>query len=297
VKTKRPSYFQRAQKRRYESRPLRNPYFRPKERPKWLPWLLVIPASVLVVGGAGGLLSAPALALSPGNAEGLETVAWAEVEETVRDYLDEPWLYFAHRSNRFLFDEGELERRLMERFPFERAAVERRGRRVDVRVRERQTELLWLSGTDAWLVDREGHAIRALTPDERLYADDPSRAPPPEMEAAAARMRRLNRFVDVNRTPVAEGDRVLPPAEVEGALAFQQQLLALAIPFVSTAVDRVAGQRMVVRTLAGYDVLFDPTADAAAQAGRLHVLLRQTIPDPKTLDYVDLRFGDHVYYK
>ena len=54
---------------------------------------------------------------------------------------------------------------------------------------------------------------------------------------------------------------------------------------------------MGVKTGLGYRILFDASGDIDGQANHLEVLLRETINNPEQLDYIDLRFGDHVYFK
>lgn len=54
---------------------------------------------------------------------------------------------------------------------------------------------------------------------------------------------------------------------------------------------------MTAFTEAGYAVLFDPALPIDSQADNLAVVLRERVPDPSRLQYVDVRFGDYVYYK
>lgn len=275
----RPSYFQRAQHKRYESRSFQNPYFRPKEHARWIGWLLSVLCLLGTGAGTWALLTLPTFAYADIRVEGTETIPAADVEGTIRAYTEEPVARVLHRSNRFLFDADALRSRLIAQYPFDRVTVETKGKGIAVRVRERQSELLWRSADRLWLVDLQGLVIRELT------------------AAEAGGLTRLQLFVDVNGEPVQTGAAVLSVQEVAGIRQVQDRLLDLGIPFTETRVDRIAGQRVAIHALLGYDILVDPLGDSLAQANRLAALLRDTVKQPKTLEYVDLRFGDHVYYK
>jgi hypothetical protein len=47
----------------------------------------------------------------------------------------------------------------------------------------------------------------------------------------------------------------------------------------------------------GYGILFDALGDIDAQLQNLDVVLREQVEDRGSLEYIDLRFGDRVYFK
>jgi hypothetical protein len=61
--------------------------------------------------------------------------------------------------------------------------------------------------------------------------------------------------------------------------------------------DRRIGTWMKAVTENGYDILFDPSQDVQNQVTHLETVLREQISDPSVLQYIDVRFDDHVYYK
>lgn len=292
----RSTHFQKVQQKRYAERSFRNPYFQPKGRPRWLAPLIGIVAAAGIGTGLWFLFTLPALAITAVHVEGNETIATGALVSAVQAVLDERVLWAFRRSNRFLFDGKKLTAALNGQFAFDSVNVTRAGGTLDVRVRERQSQLLWKSGTGVDLVDASGQVIRPLSADEIAGLGQPDPAPGPgETLAPVARLKRLRVFNDVDKAPVAAS--VLSAKEVAGALSFEQRLLDQAIPFTRVDVDRQAGAWMAVKTLTGYDILFDPLGDVDGQAARLAALFRDAVKDQKPLTYVDLRFGDHVYYK
>jgi len=93
------------------------------------------------------------------------------------------------------------------------------------------------------------------------------------------------------------GGSVLRPDEAANALKFQDLLRAQNILFGTTRVDRLAGEWMSIETGDGFNVLFDPLADVDKEAANLDAVLKNEVKDRSALTYVDVRFGDHVYFK
>ncbi len=295
---RRSSHFQRVQRKRYAQRSFRNPYFQPKRRPRWIVPVAALVAAGGVGAGAWALFASPALAIKTVRVEGNETIAAEDVTSAVWADLDEPAFWLFRRSNRLLFDAKRLTQELQGRFSFADVEVGRHGSALDVRVRERQSQLLWRSGDAVALVDDSGTVIRLLSPDEVAGLSRPDPAPGPgQTLAPIARLKRLRLFTDADKAPVSPGTRVLSGKEAAGCLAFEQHLLDQGIAFTQIQVDRSSGAWMAVKTLSGYDILFDPLNDVDGQATRLAALFRDTVKSQTGLTYVDLRFGDHVYYK
>jgi cell division septal protein FtsQ len=280
-----PTFFQRRERERYASRRVGNPYFRHRRdhgrgTRRWLLMALGGLALLLPVGGAAFALASPRFDITEVEVEGCATVDPERVRAVAQGALDERVAFVLRRRNAFLFDPARAEAAIRASFGFEEITVGRDGARLTVRVREKVAAFRWRSGEAEYLADASGSVIRALA-----ALDEP------ELGEA------LPVFQDVNRAPVAAGETVMRAAEVAGAVAFQGALRSQGILFGPTQVDRLSGTWMSVRTAEGYDILFDPLGDAFAQADNVRVVLSTQVKDPARLRYVDVRFGDHVYFK
>ena len=97
--------------------------------------------------------------------------------------------------------------------------------------------------------------------------------------------------------PVEIGKTVLKGDEIETVFAFLEALKSASIHADELEIDRTMGSWMSAVTSVGYRIYFDPTSDPTIQVARLEAVLRDSVPDPSVLQYVDLRFEDHVYVK
>jgi hypothetical protein len=286
-------HFRKFVRKSYEARRFANPMLAKPDRPKrralgWVALAAVLAA--ILIGGSAYALTSSEFAVDAIRVDGAESIPVAEIETVVRDYLSEPVFGFARRGNRWLFRPEILVERLRARFSLESVSVGRENRTAVVRIGEKISQLIWSVGGGWFLTDLEGEILRPMTAQERAAREAP---PAPDVPPLPP----LPLVIDENGAVPKVGERVLSPEEVQGILAFQEALARLGIAFAETRIDRLAGKWTAVRTMEGFDVLFDPTGDVAAQAAKLDTVLRTAIADRSKLRYIDLRFGDHVYYK
>lgn len=304
------NHFRILQKKRYEARRFQNPYFQRKPTSRWkiiVPSVAAFLAVVCVVAFVFGSAHFATWNISVG---GTETIPSQEIEARAWEELNRPRLLFFKSSNRFLYDEQRLRDALSSAYAFETLKIDRTcewvsgGCVLSIVVKEKTSQLLWISGDRVYLADLQGVVIRELTaaeteswnapeppPSEPLPDGTVVPVPPPDP------LKRLPAFVDVNDTPVVVGSVVLRPDEVANLFLFQKGLTAMGIGYAQTKIDRLAGKWMAVRTTVGYDIFVDAVGDVELQLTNLQALLRDTLKDTTGLQYIDLRFGDHVYYK
>lgn len=241
---------------------------------------------VLVVAGLAWLLGSPRLGILQVVVNGAESIPADQLVAKINGELDSRRLLFFHQRNRFLFDEAGLRAALSSTYSFESLSIERSctlfgpgGCLLQVTVKEKTSQLLWKSGDRTYLADLQGVVTRELASEET----EP--------------LGRLPLLSDMNASPVVVGSSIASPEEISGIFLFHQRLRDEGISFHATGIDRMVGKWTAVETDAGYRILFDPVGDVTSQADHLNILLRDTVKDPSKLEYIDLRFGDHIYYK
>ncbi len=235
---------------------------------------------VFSLTGAIFLFAHPFFRLESVSVSGIQHTDRSEISNVIQSYLSERTALFFTNQNKFLFRAEELAARMNASFTFRDLQIERDGTQVHLKAVERTSQLLWQSENQLYIVDLEGIVVRTVQPEEREHIQTI-----------------LPLFIDRNDVTVGVGDPVLVKKEIESIFRFHEHLSLQHIPFVRTEFDRLAGKWVGVITQTGFQILFDPSADVDEQAARLEVLMRDKIKDQTSLQYIDLRFGDHVYYK
>lgn len=295
---RRRNFFRQTQQQRYRARPFQNPYFQRRQRRSLLPFAICgITLGTLIAIGSF-LLTSPRFLISSISVEGATSMNPRLVREAADAYLEQRRLLFFRARNRFLYNEDDLRAWLSDQFHFERLDIEQKKQNLHLAIEEKPSTLIWKSGEETFLADAAGVVIRRLQDAEAaaLLVPAPIEGPVREGETLDVD-RHLLVVIDLTSAKADIAASVFSEHEIAQVLAFADGLQAMNIRFEHAELDRTVGNWLRVVTTAGYDILFDPAQDVAASLSRLSVLLREEIPDPAALEYIDIRFGDHVYYK
>lgn len=296
--TQRRDYFRRLQAQTYQSRHFGNPLFPKKRQPlpaKYAIFGLIIGVVVALVSF---FFTSSAFKISAVRIDGTETIPSKAIVDAANRYLDEPRLLIFSASNRFLFNAGKFTSRLSESFSFDHLDVALDHNELVISVVERVSTFVWAAGEDLYLIDRGGVVIRQISTEEYGLIDvlPPVQGPVAEGETLPGEVSLL-RFVDLADQKVEIGKSVLSGEEIETIFEFLEALKSVSVQVNELEIDRTMGSWMSAVTSVGYRVYFDPASDPTAQTTRLEAVLRDTVSDPSVLEYVDLRFEDHVYVK
>lgn len=287
------NHFHNTQKKHYRSKKFRNPYFQSNQ-------LSLRHLVILSMVGFLGTLSvlvfffmSSRFSILQIQVNGTKYFSTELFEASLRSYFHKPFLLFFDHRNRFVFNQQELQQTLEQSFAFESMSFKREGQTLQIDLVEKQSQMIWISGEQQSVVDLEGKIIRLLTADEQAVLRGTSTDPD---SVDAVRIRALPQFIDRNSIAVSVGSQVLTTQEITNIFLFHKRLAEQHIPMKNTQVDRVAGKWIGIETVEGYQILFDATGDIESQVKRLELILREKVTDVTQLKYIDLRFGDHVYF-
>lgn len=277
-------YFQQTQKRRYQSRNYRNPHLDHKKPIRWKLVGAFGGGLVVVLGLMTFLFAHPLFGIERVEITGREYIQRAELESLIASYTRESALLVFTRRNRFLFSDDVLAQRLQKTFALSSISVTLQEGMILIDLEERTSNLFWKTQDRLFVVDLEGIVVREITDPEDSILKQPN-------------LKELPIFVDANAVSVSVGSPVLTPEEIENAFQFFTSLKTAGIAYTYIELDRLAGKWVRLVTQTGYSILFDLTGDMNEQFHNLTVVLQEQVEDPTTLEYIDLRFGDKVYYK
>jgi len=280
----RRNHFRQAQLRRYRSQRYRNPHLEHRQRLPWRPIAGGIAITFALISLVSFFLGHSLFQIARVEVHGIEFLDHSRFESSIREYLDERRFFFFTRSNRFLFRGDQLMEGLQSQFALAEVTVSLQEETIFIQLQERTSNLFWKIEDRLFVVDLEGVIVREVVDDSDVLLQQFSAS-------------QLPLFIDVNNTLLEIGDTVLTSDEVENAFAFLDHLEDRGIQLDYVSVDRIAGKWVNVLTKTGFYVLVDLTGDIDEQSENLRILLDEQIEDASALEYIDLRFGDKVYYK
>lgn len=295
----RRNFFRKAQVAPYQSRRFQNPFF--KEKAKRKTWLLALSGVLLgfVIALTSFFFTAPIFSITSVRVEGVETIKPEEIRIVVENYLSSSALFIFHKNNRFLFDEQILRKKIDGTFAFSELIIKREGKTLAIIVKERTSSFLWQNSNQSFLLDANGTVIREISNDEvgaflsppPLFGATKNGEFLPETAAILV-------FYDLNElTKIVVGQPVLTTQDFNSSRNFYEALRGLGIYLQRFELNQEVGTWMKVLTNDNYYILFDPRSDVTTQVNNLNLVLKNQIKDINQLEYIDVRFGDHVYYK
>lgn len=270
------NHFHRFQQKRYSRGVYRNPYFNAQKKPTPTWFIRFGIGIILFVFLFGYLFSYPAFTIKRIEITGLESSSNELMNSAIRAYLNKSKMLFFHNTNTFLFSEREFKDALLSTFAFDQISVKRKKQIVSISVKERTLDIIWKSGSDIYLADMKGVITQKISEHE---------------------MKTLPIFLDKNTSSVSIGDHVLNENLIKHILEFQKTIQGFGMKTQEVQIDLKVGKWIGLLTMQGYLILFDPDQDVILQSNRLKSLVLETLKDQSKLQYIDLRFGDHVYYK
>ena len=288
------NHFRSSQQKNYRAQRFKNPYFQDKRISPRLIFVISIGIFLIICSSIFFFAMSNRFAIKRININGTHYFSEELFKDVLTSYIHKPFLIFFDHANRFVFNSDDLQNVLESKFAFESISIHRTGDSLLIDIKEKQSQIIWQSGKNQYVVDLEGIIIRELSEEERtILSNEPGIIETNENQL----LRDLPVFVDRNEVQVSIGSQVLTNDEMTNIFLFHKLLQLQNIQVINTQIDRLAGKWIGIKTADGYEILFDATGDTNIQASRLEVILREKIEDETQLQYIDLRFGDHVYFQ
>ncbi len=278
MRRRRRNFFKKHHLKRYESRRFNNPYFKKPKRQIKIKWqtIAVLVAIIFIVAV---LIYSSLFRIDNVDIKGTEHISPDQITQIAHAELDRGRFLIFPNNNRFFLHEERMQSKLNEQFVFDSIEMEVSGHTLTITVKERVSTLIWITADRYYFVDLSGTIIRELAQDE--FEEAPG----------------FPKFFDENNHQVAVGQTVLASEAIQGSIDFLILAEQGGITIDSFSYESVENDWLAAKSTEGYWILFKPTEDIESQVNNLLIVLRESIDSVNLIQYIDLRFGDHVYYK
>lgn len=203
------------------------------------------------------------------------------MRETVLKRLNSRRWRIVPESNILLFDINALSAAFVQNYALSEITVEKNlsQRAVFINISEKPRQALWATRGRLYALDSEGSILGETAPDRQnekhliIY------------DAAGAE--------------VSKDEQVLTPATLKFIMTlYRDDEFGRLEPSVF-ALNAENGDMLTITVSEGWRIRFDPSASLDDQLRNLRLTLTHSIApdDRKRLDYMDLRFGERIYFK
>jgi cell division septal protein FtsQ len=219
----------------------------------------------------------PFFAIQGLDINGLERIKKENITKIIEDYRGERKFFVFSRNNFWLLNSKELKKKILEKYWCEQLDIMKKfPNRLEINLKEKNSAINWLANNQCYHLDLTGLAIE--------YCED---------------NKGLLTIRDLLNTPIEIGKTGVAKAELDYLVDMDQQLKLLAENNFKIFYYEKQDNSLTVKTEEPLVLLLNMNLTVEEQLSRLGVILNE--PDVKNnlgkLSYIDLRFGEKVYYK
>jgi len=213
------------------------------------------------------------------NVEGQNKVSADSIKLLAESKLENEILFFNTESI-FLVKSGEIKEQILDDFPQIAKAEVRRELPdiIDIKISERVGQAVWCQEERCFALDNEGIIFEDI------------------FDVATDTFRVRGGAGD--KPDLKLGDKITDKDKLSQVLYLESKLRdKIKISIVD--INMVSDERLNAKTLAGWEIYFNPEEDLNWQLDKLYAVLDKEISSEKRddLEYIELRFGNLASYK
>lgn len=253
----------------------------------------------------------------------INKISYAGLTNTTRTEMDE-FIYknFLNKksilpvNNYFFINTDKISRKLHEQFSFESADVAKIfPNRLSISIKEKISSIIYDNGKSYWLLDSGGTVIKYLKEVE-LYEIIQNIATTSPVTLGAATSTIISSTTTITHIPdykkinklfgnyplvydkrnidiVMNQEKILPSQHIAAIIAWHKNLAQEGIIRVKFFILDNLNSGITIKTEESWNILFQPKNNTDTQINNLKNALQTVKPQ----EYIDLRFGEKLYWK
>lgn len=263
--------------------------------------LMGIAVAVAAILLAYWLLWSGFLRITTVEVRGAQTIDPAQIEQVVRQQFNNYRGLLFSQSHLLFFDASEITQQLQQQYFLDRVVIKRRPlHRLIVEITEKTAQLTWVSDRRYYTIDGNGLALREIIAPSVVEL---AAGQQPTETAAGEQVIDSNVLgqsgvvvVDQNNDAITIGQSVASEQFVRFIAELIQKFPSTDLTAEQWLIPSVSEGIIHVKTTRGFMVYFDSQDPLDAQLANLRLILREKIKD-RSINYIDLRFGNRVFIK
>lgn len=232
---------------------------------------------------------------------GTESVPEWEIRDAVTDALKQRRWLVMPQTSLLIASEADITAALDERYVLESLVISKHPpRKLIIELKERVSAvLLQMPDGRQGLVDLQGAVTRLYRPEEALEVS--KKLGPSIQEQQGAPKSRFPVLFDERDEKLVLREEALEPNVVQAAIDLPElfeKRFGRAPYYEEARIDGKAAQTIRLRTSEGWSIYLDASQDLEGQLRNAEVVLKTKVGAQRAqLDYIDVRFGEKIFFK
>ncbi len=281
-------------RRDYYRKAFRNPFFPQIKTKGRKVFLFVFLAVVFFVGLI--FLNSSLFAITKIEVRGNQTVDTAEIKNIILKQLEENRFFVFSQKGLIFFSKAAAKEALSKEYFFDQLKIRKRPfHSLIIEISEKESAVILLTNNFRYYLDENGVALREVKNDDLLI----------EKTQTGTEVVRQNISIpgfiavyDKSNAPVIIGQEAVPKPTANFIFSLNETLQERAdFQIAYYTMDKTTSEQLNLTTVEGWQVYFKTTDNLESQVSRLFTTLNQKAGERQQLQYIDLRFGEKVFYK
>jgi hypothetical protein len=263
-------------KKDYKRRQFVNPYFENKREKSGgfnTPLYLKIIAGVFLIYV---IIYSDLFKIKTIEVNGTDMIGQEELRQKVDEEISSWRWYLLPQKNLLFISKKGLSESINNEYKLKKLEIDRGWRKLTINIEEKINYLIIYNNEKFFFADEEGSITTELSQEQAMSYWD--------------KFPILNIYKEINT-----GDRVTSAKMVEFILEFNTKIKYIGIEFHGYETNGESEITLVSKT--GWRAHFDIYSDINLSIENMQLVLNEKIDDETKLEYIDLRFGNKVFYK
>ncbi len=286
-----------ARRKDFHRKQLRNPYFgKPEKKAARVSPRLLLGFFVIFVGGGLGYLGmSGAFAVTSVEVSGTNLISSQEVQALANQQIDQRRFFVLPQRVIYFFSKNQLANALKKQYALDELVIDKDyPHTISIEITERQPAFIWITGQDKYYADEDAINLLLIANEGVSYKTGTST----ELIRPNAAILEYPLVYDELQEPAAAiGSPVLTDTIMKPLGEIIKSLTDRTNVIIARYVVNRSTREITAVTQAGWQIRFSADKPVADQINLVEVALRDTIKDTKNLQYIDVRFGDKIFYR
>jgi cell division septal protein FtsQ len=278
----------RRKQRDYSRKSFRNPFFPSSKKARFKRFFFLV-VLFLLLGALAVVVTNQLtdLTITAVTVDGSEQINRQAVVALVETQLETQRFLVLAQRNLLFFSKRQLRQTLRENYAIESVTIDKDWPdTLHITFKEKPFAVVWVSGNQHYYVDFDGDVINQVGA-ENSFVIEPSGAGTQVVRRDLLSQRYPN-VIDESGREVVVG---------QPAISSDQARWINDVAISHYTMRSPAAEEITLSTQEGWQVHFNLNQSVQSQLQKLILTLQERVENRATLEYIDLRFGEKVFYK